>query len=60
MKRNGQKTQPARTQTIADLVMTVSKLTRDERLGAYIVADMINARLVRLEGKFHGRRVVVG
>jgi hypothetical protein len=37
----------------------VSKLTHDERLTAYIVADMINTRQIRLEGQFQGRRVVV-
>jgi hypothetical protein len=61
MKRNGQKSLRPRAQaTLADLVATVSKLTRDERLSAYIVADMINSHLVRLEGRYHGRRVVVG
>ena len=61
MKRNGQKNNRARTQTtLADLVATVSKLTHNERLSAYIVADMINSNLVRLEGQFHGRRVIVG
>ncbi len=46
--------------TLADLVTTVTQLTHNERLGAFIVADMINSQLVRLEGQFHGRRVVVG
>ena len=61
MKRNGHKPVQARQQTttLADLCATVSKLAHDDRLGAYIVADMINARLVRLEGRYHGRRVVV-
>lgn len=60
MKRIGTKTHRARPQTtLADLVATVSKLTHNDRLGAYIVADMINSNLVRLEGQFHGQRVVV-
>jgi hypothetical protein len=46
--------------TLAELVETVTKLTHDERLSAYIVADMINTRQVKLEGPFHGRRVVIG
>jgi len=37
----------------------VDKLTHDERLTAYIVADMINSQQVSLEGQFQGRRVVV-
>ena len=45
--------------TLADLVTTVTQLTHDERLSAYIVADMINTRQVRLEGTFEGRRVIV-
>ena len=45
--------------TLADLVATVTKLAHDERLSAYIVADMINSRQVRLEGDFQDRRVVV-
>ncbi|HUK82435.1 MAG TPA: hypothetical protein VLZ12_07390 [Verrucomicrobiae bacterium] len=61
MKRNGHKsnggTQP---QTLADLIATVSNLTQNEQLSAYIVADMINSRQVRLEGEFRDRRVVVG
>jgi hypothetical protein len=44
---------------LADLCATVSKLTPNERLSAAIVADMINSRLVRLEGRYHGRRVIV-
>ena len=60
MKRNGHKSNgDSQPQTLADLVATVSKLTQDERLSAYIVADMINTRQVRLEGEFRGRRVVI-
>jgi hypothetical protein len=59
MKRNGHKHCRHRQPTLADLVATVEKLTHDDRLSAYIVADMINTRQVRLEGRFHGRRVVV-
>jgi hypothetical protein len=60
MKKNAPKRAAHRTQTLAELVETVVQLTHNERLGAYIVADMINSRLVRLEGKFQGRRVVIG
>lgn len=59
MKKNAHKL-VRRNQTLAELVETVVKLTHNERLGAFIVADMINSRIVRLEGQFHGRRVVVG
>ena len=59
MKTNGQKSHNGKPHTLADLIATVTKLTHDERLSAYIVADMINSRQVRLEGEFRGRRVVV-
>lgn len=61
MKRSAHKNiRNRQTTTLADLIATVSKLTHDERLSAYIVADMINSRQVRLEGRYHGRRVHVG
>lgn len=59
MKRTESKPRRFRTPTLADLCATVSKLTPNERLSAAIVADMINSRLVRLEGRYHGRRVIV-
>ena len=60
MKTNTPKSRRRRKpQTLADLVATVSELTRNERLSAYIVADMINTRQVRLAGEFSDRRVVV-
>jgi hypothetical protein len=59
MKRKEAKTPRENNPTLADLISTVNQLTRDEQLGAYIVADLINSRKVRLEGQFHGRRVVV-
>ena len=37
----------------------VNQITHNEHLGAYIVADMINSRVVRVDGAFHGKRVVV-
>jgi len=43
--------------TLGELVLTVNKLTHNTRLSAAIVADMVNNRLVRLEGSFHGQRV---
>ena len=58
MKRNekaNKKTPP----TLAELIATVNQLTQDDELGAYIVADLINSRKVRLEGEFSGQRVVV-
>jgi aspartate 1-decarboxylase len=59
MKRNGHKTcRPSRC-TLAELVAVVNKLTNNERLTAYIVADMINSHQVSIEGQFQGRRVVV-
>ena len=59
MKRKAAKTPRETNPTLADLIATVNELTRDEQLGAYIVADLINSRKVRLEGQFEGRRVIV-
>ena len=59
MKRNGHKPSHTCRATLAELVAVVDQLTHDERLTAYIVADMINTHQVSLEGQFHGRRVVV-
>ena len=59
MKRNATKTVRKGPPTLAELISTVNQLTRDEQLGAYIVADLINSRKVRLEGEFQGRRVVI-
>ena len=59
MKRKVTKSNRESTPTLAELISTVNQLTRDEQLGAYIVADLINSRKVRLEGEFSGRRVVV-
>ena len=59
MKRNGSKPYRARRATLAELVAIVNNLTHNERLTAYIVADMINSHRVNIEGQFHGRRVVV-
>ena len=59
MKRNGTKPCRARRATLAELVAIVNKLTNNESLTAYIVADMINSHQVCLEGQFQGRRVVV-
>ena len=59
MNKNGSNGNGSRPPTLADLVAAVTKLTRDERLSAYIVADMINSRQVRLEGEFQDRRVIV-
>ena len=59
MKRNGTKSTRKSAPTLAELISTVNELTRDEQLGAYIVADLINSRKVRLEGQFRGHDVVV-
>lgn len=59
MKRNGSKTHTDRQPTLAELIETVTQLTQDERLSAFIVADMINTRQVSLGGNFEGRRVVI-
>jgi len=59
MKHKATKTNRESTPTLAELISTVNQLTHDEQLGAYIVADLINSRKVRLEGEFHGRKVVV-
>ena len=59
MKRNTAKNTRKSPPTLAELISTVNQLTRDEQLGAYIVADLINSRKVRLEGEFQGHRVIV-
>ena len=59
MKRNEPKANRKTPPTLAELIATVNQLTHDEQLGAYIVADLINSRKVRLEGEFSGQRVVV-
>jgi hypothetical protein len=59
MKKHTPRTKRTNRPTLADLLYTITRMTHDERLSAAIVADMINSRQVRLEGRFHGRRVVV-
>jgi hypothetical protein len=59
MKRNGHKPDRAHRATLAELVAIVDKITHDDRLTAYIVADLINTNQVSFEGQFQGRRVVV-
>ena len=59
MKRNATKVTTGRHPTLADLISTVNDLTHNQQLSAFIVADLINSRQVRLEGSYHGRRVVV-
>jgi len=45
--------------TLAELITTVNGLAHNQHLGAYIVADMINSRVVRVDGAFHGKRIVI-
>lgn len=59
MKRNGTKSARHDHPTLGDLIRTVQSLTRNSRLSAWIVADLINRGQVRLEGRYHGRRVVI-
>jgi hypothetical protein len=59
MKHHATRTARKSTPTLAELISTVNRLTRDEQLGAYIVADLINSRKIRMEGRFHGHRVVI-
>jgi hypothetical protein len=59
MKPNHSKSARSRSKTLGELIETVSQLTRNDRLIAAVVADMINSQQVRLEGAFHGKRVVV-
>jgi hypothetical protein len=49
-----------RQPTLAELISTVAKLSHNERLGALVVADLVNSGRVRLGGQFHGRRVMIG
>ncbi len=59
MKRNNNRLPGNERPTLGDLIATVNDLTQNQRLSALIVADLINTRQVRLEGNYHGRRVVV-
>ena len=59
MKRNEPRPNRKTPPTLAELISAVNQLPHDEQLGAYIVADLINSRKVRLEGEFSGQRVVV-
>jgi hypothetical protein len=59
MKQNRSKMGRHQRQTLADLVATVFQIAHNERLGACVVADMINTRKVRLEGRRRGWRVRV-
>jgi hypothetical protein len=59
MKTNRLKSRIQKQPTLAELILTVSQITRNEELSALIVADMINSQQVRLGGEFQGRRVVV-
>jgi hypothetical protein len=59
MKTHHSKSTRLPHKTLGELVETVSQITRNERLVAMVVADMINTRQVRLEGAYHGKRVVV-
>jgi hypothetical protein len=58
MKNNGSKLHSAPTATLARLVATVGEMTHNDQLTALIVADMINSRMVKLEGDFSGKRVI--
>lgn len=59
MKRTHTRVNGSAQPTLGDLITTVNQLAHNQRLSAWIVADLINSRKVRLEGNFHGRRVVV-
>ena len=59
MKRNGTKLHGPGRLTLGDLVATVDELTHNRRLSTIVVADLINRRRVRLDGLFHGKRVLV-
>ena len=60
MKIMPNKSRYRRSPTLAELVSTVTKLTHNERLSAFVVADLINTGRVRLGGRFQGRRVMIG
>ena len=60
MKTNHAQPIGHRPPTLADLIATVSNLTRNQRLAALVVADLINSGKVRIEGQFQNRQVVVG
>lgn len=59
MKTNRSKPNGQRQVTLAELIATVNQMTHNDRLSAVIVADLINSQRVRLEGRYHGRRVLI-
>lgn len=59
MKPARAKTSRHENKTLGHLVETVCQLTHNDRLTAAVVADLINTRQVRLEGTFHGKRVII-
>ncbi len=60
MKTNRSKMNGHSRLTLGDLIATINELTDDDQLNAAIVADLINHQRVRLEGRFRGKRVLVG
>ena len=60
MKDNGSKLNGNGSPTLGDLIATIDEMTHNKQLNAAIVADLINRKRVRLEGAFHGKRVLVG
>jgi len=45
--------------TLADLILTVSEITRNDELTAHVIADLINSQRVRVGGSYRDCRVVV-
>ena len=59
MKTNHSRNRRNPHPTLAELVATLDQLTHNEQLTAFIVADMVNSRLVQLGGLFRGKRVII-
>ena len=60
MKAMRHKDRPSPSPTLGELINTVAKLAHNERLSAVVVADLVNTGRIRFEGRYHGRRVVIG
>jgi hypothetical protein len=60
MKTMRHKSCGSRFHTLGELITTVARLAHNERLGAAVVADLVNTGRVRFEGRYHGRRVLIG
>lgn len=60
MKTMRHKGAGSRSHTFGELINIVARLAHNEHLSAVVVADLVNTGRVRFEGRYHGRRVLIG